>query len=157
MQVYSSGLSEKILGNAIKKLGLSREELVIMTKVNTRAPPPLFEYASIDVVPQIALPMFSLDDPDALKKYKTPEKFGIVNQHGLSRKVRRACQTRICLSHSLRHSISSMLSRVRLSDCRLIISTCCSVSRRIVARWLCTHRLFTGHRFDPTTPIEETV
>lgn len=34
-QVYSNGLSEKILGNAIKKLELPREELVIMTKVLT--------------------------------------------------------------------------------------------------------------------------
>ena len=33
MQVYSNGLSEVILGNAIKKLNLPREELVIMTKV----------------------------------------------------------------------------------------------------------------------------
>lgn len=33
--------------------------------------------------------MFPLEDPDALKKHKTPEKFGIVNQHGTSRKVRR--------------------------------------------------------------------
>ncbi|PSR70429.1 hypothetical protein PHLCEN_2v13680 [Hermanssonia centrifuga] len=31
--VYSNGLSEKILGNAIKQLNLPREELVIMTKV----------------------------------------------------------------------------------------------------------------------------
>ena len=31
-QVYSNGLSEIILGNAIKKLELPREEIVIMTK-----------------------------------------------------------------------------------------------------------------------------
>ena len=34
-QIYSNGYSEIILGNAIKKLGLPREELVIMTKVGT--------------------------------------------------------------------------------------------------------------------------
>ena len=33
LQVYSNGLSEIILGNAIKKLELPREEIVIMTKV----------------------------------------------------------------------------------------------------------------------------
>lgn len=33
MQMYSNGMSEEILGRAIKKLGLPREELVIMTKV----------------------------------------------------------------------------------------------------------------------------
>ena len=32
-QVYSNGLSEVILGNAIKKFNLPREELVVMTKV----------------------------------------------------------------------------------------------------------------------------
>lgn len=32
-QAYSNGRSEEILGKAIKKLGLPREELVIMTKV----------------------------------------------------------------------------------------------------------------------------
>ena len=32
-QTYSNGLSETILGNAIKKLELPRDELVIMTKV----------------------------------------------------------------------------------------------------------------------------
>ena len=31
--MYSNGRSEEILGRAIKKLGLPREELVIMTKV----------------------------------------------------------------------------------------------------------------------------
>lgn len=33
LQAYSNGLSEVILGNAIKKHNLPREELVIMTKV----------------------------------------------------------------------------------------------------------------------------
>lgn len=33
LQVYTNGLSEIILGNAIKQLNLPREELVIMTKV----------------------------------------------------------------------------------------------------------------------------
>lgn len=33
MQVYSNGLSEVMLGKAIKELKLPREELVIMTKV----------------------------------------------------------------------------------------------------------------------------
>lgn len=32
-QVYSNGLSEIVLGKAIKTLGLPREEIVIMTKV----------------------------------------------------------------------------------------------------------------------------
>ena len=33
-QTYSNGMSEVVLGNAIKKLNLPRDELVIMTKVN---------------------------------------------------------------------------------------------------------------------------
>lgn len=35
LQVYSNGLSEVILGKAIKQFNLPREELVIMTKVCT--------------------------------------------------------------------------------------------------------------------------
>ncbi|KAI0806628.1 aryl-alcohol dehydrogenase [Fomes fomentarius] len=37
--VYSNGLSEVILGNAIKKLNLPREELVIMTKLHNPVAP----------------------------------------------------------------------------------------------------------------------
>lgn len=33
LKIYSNGRSEVILGNAIKKLGLPRDELVILTKV----------------------------------------------------------------------------------------------------------------------------
>ena len=33
MQIYSNGLSEIILGNAIKKLNIPREEVVVLTKV----------------------------------------------------------------------------------------------------------------------------
>ena len=36
--MYSNGLSEIILGNAIKKLELPRDELVIMTKVFVPTP-----------------------------------------------------------------------------------------------------------------------
>ncbi|KAL7282846.1 hypothetical protein ACG7TL_002259 [Trametes sanguinea] len=100
--VYSSGMAEKILGNAIKKLNLPRDELVIMTK--------------------IALPMFSLDDPDAMKKYKTPEKFGIVNQHGLSRK-------------HIFDAVKGSLERLQVDY--IDVLQC--------------------HRFDPSTPIEETM
>ena len=32
-QIYSNGMSEVILGNAIKKLNLPRDEIVVMTKV----------------------------------------------------------------------------------------------------------------------------
>ncbi|KAI0365125.1 oxidoreductase [Pilatotrama ljubarskyi] len=65
--VYSNGLSETILGNAIKKLGLPREELVIMTKLWAPVP----------------------SDPGKNSIGKTPEELlemGIINQHGLNRK-----------------------------------------------------------------------
>ncbi|PIL33279.1 transporter [Ganoderma sinense ZZ0214-1] len=62
--IYSFGLAEKFLGNAIRRLDLPREELVIMTK--------------------IGLPM---DDLDAVKKrYTEPERYGLVNRRGLCRK-----------------------------------------------------------------------
>ncbi|KAJ7798468.1 Aldo/keto reductase [Mycena olivaceomarginata] len=65
--MYSNGLSEIVLGNAIKKLQLPREEIVVMTKVRH----PVGK--TLDVKP---LDLF-LAGPDTL---------GYVNQHGLSRK-----------------------------------------------------------------------
>ncbi|KAI0328024.1 oxidoreductase [Cubamyces sp. BRFM 1775] len=62
--VYSNGLSETILGNAIKKLNLPREELVIMTK--------------------LFVPVAKETGVSTLRK--DPLEFGIINQHGLNRK-----------------------------------------------------------------------
>ncbi|TBU29756.1 Aldo/keto reductase [Dichomitus squalens] len=64
--LYSHSLSEIILGNAIRKLELPREEVVIMTKLFAPIP----------------------KDPgtDVLRSGKKPEDIGIINQKGLSRK-----------------------------------------------------------------------
>ncbi|CAK5276844.1 unnamed protein product [Mycena citricolor] len=65
--VYSNGMSEVALGKAIKKLGLPREELVIMTKVRH--------------------PVGKTADTNAVELFvKGPDNCGYVNQHGLSRK-----------------------------------------------------------------------
>ncbi|KAI1785407.1 Aldo/keto reductase [Ganoderma leucocontextum] len=64
--VYSNGLSEIILGNAIKKLNLPREELVIMTKLFSPIPK---EYG---------MNIWAIG--------KTSEEIGIINQKGLNRK-----------------------------------------------------------------------
>ncbi|KAI0737382.1 aryl-alcohol dehydrogenase [Daedaleopsis nitida] len=64
--VYSNGLSEVILGKAIKQLKLPRDELVIMTKL----------YSPVPSDP--ATNLFVLG--------KKPEDIGIINQHGLNRK-----------------------------------------------------------------------
>ncbi|RPD55339.1 oxidoreductase [Lentinus tigrinus ALCF2SS1-7] len=61
---YSNGLSEVILGSAIKKLSLPREELVIMTKV-------YFPVAS---------------DTGIHTYFHDPQELGIINQLGLNRK-----------------------------------------------------------------------
>ena len=65
--VYSSGESEVILGNAIKKLKLPREEIVVMTKL----------YGVV-----------TRDGTNALTTDvgRNPDAHGYVNQHGLSRK-----------------------------------------------------------------------
>ncbi|KAI0790139.1 aryl-alcohol dehydrogenase [Irpex lacteus] len=63
--VYSNGRSEEILGAAIKKLGLPREELVILTKVYFPVGP-----RGVNV-----------SQPGT-----TPEEYGIINQKGLNRK-----------------------------------------------------------------------
>ncbi|GJE98389.1 aldo/keto reductase [Phanerochaete sordida] len=64
--IYSNGYSEIILGNAIKKLSLPREELVIMTKIWS--------------------PVNPKRDIDITYTGKSPEEFGVINQYGLSRK-----------------------------------------------------------------------
>jgi len=64
---YSNGLSEVILGKAIKELKLPREEIVIMTKVFL----PVAREVGINAL------------PEAMPK---PDEAGFVNQHGLSRK-----------------------------------------------------------------------
>lgn len=41
LQVYSNGESERILGKAIKRYELPREEIVVLTKVRARTVRPL--------------------------------------------------------------------------------------------------------------------
>ncbi|KAF8624680.1 hypothetical protein AX17_007011 [Amanita inopinata Kibby_2008] len=63
---YSNGLSEVILGKAIKQLNLPRDEIVVMTKL----------YAIVGRTPDVSLAAPGLD----------PDSLGYVNRHGLSRK-----------------------------------------------------------------------
>ncbi|RPD71324.1 Aldo/keto reductase [Lentinus tigrinus ALCF2SS1-7] len=63
---YSNGLSEIILGNAIKKLELPREEIVVMTKLYA---PVMKEYGI-----------------NFWAQGKSPRDFGVINQMGLNRK-----------------------------------------------------------------------
>lgn len=65
--VYSNGLSEIILGKAIKKYNFPRDEIVVMTKL----------FATVARTPG----EFYIGE-------KNPEEYGYVNQRGLSRKVR---------------------------------------------------------------------
>ncbi|PPQ64937.1 hypothetical protein CVT26_015657, partial [Gymnopilus dilepis] len=87
--VYSNGLSEIILGKAIKQLKLPRDEIVIMTKV----------YGTV------------------AREYKTafwangqnPDEHGYVNQHGLSRKH---------IFESVKHSLERLqLDYIDLLQC----------------------------------------
>ncbi|KAL1945509.1 hypothetical protein VTO73DRAFT_2360 [Trametes versicolor] len=98
--VYSNGLSEVILGNAIKQLNLPREELVILTKVYFPVGP---EYGVNTV--------FSPGAADS-----------IINQKGLNRK-------------HIFDSVKASLKRLQLEY--IDVLQC--------------------HRFDYTTPIEETM
>ncbi|KAI0761509.1 aryl-alcohol dehydrogenase [Trametes elegans] len=100
--VYSNGLSEIILGKAIKELKLPREELVIMTK--------LFQ------------PIPSDYGVNLVAAGKKPEDVGIINQHGLNRK-------------HIFDSVKASLERLQLDYIDLL--QC--------------------HRFDYSTPIEETM
>ncbi|KAI0682293.1 Aldo/keto reductase [Cerioporus squamosus] len=97
---YSNGLSEVILGNVIKKLGLPREELVIMTKL------------CYPVASETGIETWFTD----------PKDLGIINQIGLSRK------------HII-DGVKASLKRLQLDY--IDVLQC--------------------HRFDATTPIEETM
>ncbi|KAG8959375.1 hypothetical protein FRC03_008072 [Tulasnella sp. 419] len=101
--IYSNGLSEVILGKAIKKYNLPRDEIVVMTKLS----------GTVSRDPNDVSPLMSKDELYA-KRY--------VNQQGLSRKH---------IFESVKHSLERLqLDYIDLLQC---------------------------HRFDPETPIEETM
>ncbi|KAJ7728963.1 NADP-dependent oxidoreductase domain-containing protein [Mycena maculata] len=98
---YSNGLSEQILGRAIKEHNLPRDEIVIMTKV------------FLPVSSNTGEVLFGVGDLDAR---------GYLNQYGLSRKH---------IFDSVKHSLRRLgLEYIDVLQC---------------------------HRFDPDTPIEETM
>ncbi|KAF8264813.1 Aldo keto reductase [Lactarius quietus] len=101
--LYSNGLSEVYLGNAIKALNLPREEIVVMTKLSF-------------AVGKIGDEAIWLAGPAEL------DKKGFVNQYGLSRK-------------NIFDSVKKSLERLQLDY--IDVLQC--------------------HRFDPDTPIEETM
>ncbi|KAJ7744204.1 NADP-dependent oxidoreductase domain-containing protein [Mycena metata] len=100
--VYSNGLSEEVLGRAIKKHNLPRDEIVVMTKV--------FFTVSKD------------NTSEALWNDSTLDSKGYTNQYGLSRKH---------IFDSVKHSLRRLgLEFIDVLQC---------------------------HRFDPNTPIAETM
>ena len=89
LQIYSNGLSEIMLGKAIRELELPREELVIMTKVRL-----LLVFSSLGdpsgflITEKIFAPIAPRHDVNIHFQGLSAEKdFGIINQQGLSRKV----------------------------------------------------------------------
>ncbi|KAJ6624048.1 NADP-dependent oxidoreductase domain-containing protein [Mycena sp. CBHHK59/15] len=98
--IYSNGVSEEILGRAIKQHKLPRDEIVVMTK----------------------LCMSVSRDPNETIFHGNPDEMGYVNQHGLSRKH---------IFDSVKHSLERLqLDYIDVLQC---------------------------HRYDPETPIEETM
>ncbi|TFK49945.1 aryl-alcohol dehydrogenase [Heliocybe sulcata] len=87
--VYSNGLSEVLLGKALKKLDLPRDEIVVMTKLYATV---AREYGT-----------------NLMRESKTPEELGYVNQHGLSRKH---------IFESVKHSLERLqLDYIDLLQC----------------------------------------
>ncbi|KAJ7656312.1 Aldo keto reductase [Mycena polygramma] len=100
--VYSSGISEEILGRAIKEHQLPRDKIVVMTKV--------------------FFPLNRNVGENMLFGTAADDSNGYVNQYGLSRKH---------IFDSVKHSLRRLqLEYIDLLQC---------------------------HRFDPNTPIEETM
>lgn len=105
--VYSSGVSEEILGKAIKKFNWRRENIVIATKVFA---PVAFRDGDV------------WDDPLLLMSVDQRERKGYLNMFGLSRK-------------HIFDSVDASLKRLNLDFIDLLQI----------------------HRFDPRTPIKETM
>ena len=106
MQIYSNGLSEIILGNAIKKLNIPREEVVVLTKVCstvTRSCAGTHD-CFFRAVPQVFGPVAPRFDMNPTKPGTRPHEIGVVLQRGLNRKVR--------FGHALR---TSTLPDIRIS------------------------------------------
>ena len=82
--MYSNGLSETILGKAVKKLGLRREEIVIMTKV--RLARTLCICHDTHDTSQVYQPCAHDTGTNIVAKGLNPDDIGLVNQWGLSRK-----------------------------------------------------------------------
>ncbi|THH15963.1 hypothetical protein EW146_g4595 [Bondarzewia mesenterica] len=127
--VYSNGESEVILGKAIKKLNLPRDEIVVMTKVSSR-----ICFLSGDILTvnprsshtiRLNFKLFhavSKDGTNLVPKQLAYDEEGYVNQHGLSRKH---------IFDSVKHSLERLqLDYIDVLQC---------------------------HRFDYHTPIEETM
>ena len=118
--VYSNGISETILGKAIKKYNFPRDEIVVMTKfcgVVARTPGEIYYPGMVN-----------------------HEEYGYVNQMGSSRKVsdtQLGCteNTYIYCSQHVFAAVKHSLERLQLDY--IDVLQC--------------------HRFDPWTPIEETV
>ncbi|KAF7338216.1 Aldo-ket-red domain-containing protein [Mycena venus] len=71
--VYSNGLSEVVLGKAIKQFNLPRDEIVVMTKASSTI---FLLYFVVGREPNVAF----------LNPADNPDNAGYCNQHGLSRK-----------------------------------------------------------------------
>jgi aryl-alcohol dehydrogenase-like predicted oxidoreductase len=82
--VYSHGLSEEILGRAIKQLNMPRGEIVVMTKVPSSLLLYLHPHAKFTKLKVFFTVARSYDEDTV---FADVDKMGYVNQHGLSRKV----------------------------------------------------------------------
>jgi len=120
--MYSNGESERILGKAIKQLGLPRDEIVVMTKVR-RMSSDILSNNDLTCICQLwGVVGHTKDVQPFHTRGLNPDEHGYVNQHGLRRKH---------IFDSVKHSLERLqLDYVDVLQC---------------------------HRFDPDTPIEETV
>ena len=97
------------MGNAIKTLGLPRDELVVMTKVRPGCVDGVTHYSQLSCKIYYAVP----DDKsvNAWTTSKTPAEFGIINQHGMNRKVGTCIRAMVACLSSMSFSIYLILSR----------------------------------------------
>ena len=112
MQVYSNGESEIILGRAIKKLDLPRDEIVVCTKLFHAIP----KDRALEHFTIFSLITKHLNDVESMiiGEQTRYDQVGYVNRHGLSRKVRQ-------ISNSLISGVvdSSPSAYLRLREAKL--------------------------------------
>ena len=125
--VYSNGESEEIIGKALKKYSISRDKVVILTKC----------FHAVGESPEIRSASISAHIPKS-KDY--------INHYGINSLTLSTLPLRS-------HPLTYLFSNTGLSRQAILTAVTASL-RRLNTSYIDLYQI---HRFDPSTPIEETM